>query len=136
MRTVQELTEQWCRDHGVTAQSEPGRVAFSVDGANGSFPGAVLPLEEERAMVCLFGLGTYVPESARDEAARQLAALNFPLRLGAVFLNRDTGELSLRVTQLLPPEDEAAAALIDRLLPSAANAMDALLPALTRLCCL
>lgn len=136
MQTVRQLIEQWCAANQISVQAEENRLSFWVDGAHGRFPAAVLPLEEERAMVCLFGVGPFVPQAARPEAARQLAELNYPIKLGSVQLLSDTGELTYRMTQLLPDDDGEAAALVARTLLLSAGAMDGLLPALTRLCCL
>ncbi|MEG0780655.1 MAG: hypothetical protein RR426_08625, partial [Oscillospiraceae bacterium] len=117
------------------AQSTEGRVSFSVDGANGSFPAAVLCLEGDRAMVCLYGVQVFVPEGRRDEVARRLPAINFPLKIGAVQLNAENGELSYRMTQLLPEDEESAAALVNQALLFSAHAMDGLLQTLISLCC-
>lgn len=135
MDTIQQIIEHWCGAHQISAQTVDERVFFSVDGANGRFPAAVFPLEEDGAVVCVFGLGPFVPEDRRDEAARQLARLNYDLKLGTVQLCAETGEVTLRVTQLLPDGGEEAAAVVERTLLLSAHAMDQLLPALTRLCC-
>ncbi|MEG2518978.1 MAG: YbjN domain-containing protein [Oscillospiraceae bacterium] len=134
MISVLQLIKNWCEKNNVSAETAGERVSFSVDGANGSFPAALLALEEDRALVCLYGVQTLVPKELRAEAAQRLSDINLPIKLGAAFLNNENGELSYRVTQLLPENDEEAAALTERALLLSSSTMDRLLQALSRLC--
>lgn len=120
--TLKELFQAFAREQNlpvVEAALEPeapNQFCMYLNGKNGTFEGHALFLEEENLFVFYTLLGVQVPEEKREHLAVYLMKLNYRLKMGGIFIEDTTGELTARVSQYMAGADWEKQELMEQLI--------------------
>lgn len=102
-----EMILQWAREQQLLVQQGEDDIVFQVNGQSGSWISRVKAMEEDGMLFLLSAYPFRVPPEKRAQAALALGEISGNLKLGAFYLDEESGQISFRLGQFLWPEDEA-----------------------------
>lgn len=102
----------------------PNHLCIRLDGKNGAFEGHAICLEEEHIFVFYTLLGVRVPEEKKESVAAFLLGLNYRLKTGSIFIEEETGELTVRTVQYMMGADWEKRELMERLVTDCGRIAD------------
>lgn len=110
----------------------PNQLCICLNGKNGNFEGHALFLEEEKLFLFYVPLGVRVPEEKREKLAWYLMRLNYRLKLGGIFVEEATGELTARVSHYMAGADWEKKEMMEQLITGCGRTADHYYPEIMR----
>lgn len=88
--------------------------SFKIRGVKGNYDSFGLCMEEERLFTVVIDLNIRIKEQGRTAAASILTELNYPLKMGVIQMDPQTGALTVRASQYIYGTDWEQTAQIER----------------------
>ena len=122
MSLLEEILE-WAKKQEIQFQKEEESILFSVNGDNGSWYARVTALEEDDMIFIVTAYPFQVAEVAREKTAVALGKITSQLKMGALYIDVEDGQINFRISQKVST-DERRDAWIEEFIMLAMRATD------------
>lgn len=136
--TLRELFLQFLEENAIPwgelklEPEAPDQIYILMQGENKTFEGHALFLEEEGIFMFYTLLDAQVPQARREAMALKLLNLNYRLKAGNVYMEENTGMLTVRAMQYMCGADWEKRELMEKIVTGCGRTADSYYPEVMR----